>query len=52
MQRDGKVKDILSVLTTSHPKGPLFGRGQGRNVRGEQVHLVAYDELMQVFFKA
>lgn len=51
MHRDGKVKDMLSVLKTSHPKGLLLRERSGQNIRGERVHLVAYDELMQVFLK-
>lgn len=32
--RDGKVKDILSVLTTSHPKGLLLRERSGQEYKG------------------
>lgn len=52
MQIDGKVKDILSVLTASHPKRLLLRERSGEECKGRtSTCLVAHDEVMQVFLK-
>jgi len=50
VQIDGKVKDILSVLTASHPEGLLLQQSLGEECKGRtSTCLVAHDEVMQFF---
>lgn len=52
MQIDGKVKDILSVLTASHPKASLLWERSGGECKGRMSTCrVAHDEVMQFFLK-